>query len=86
MMTCQQLIDFLADYQSEDLPAEQREVFEQHLKLCPPCLRYLETYATTVDLAKEVCRCEEDRPAEMPEKLVQAILSACRCEENETSD
>ncbi len=77
MMTCKQLIDFLADYKSGDLPNDQREVFEQHLSLCPPCLKYLETYCDTVDLAKDACKCEDDRPAEMPEALIQAILKAC---------
>lgn len=83
MMTCKQLIDFLADYKSDELPDDQREVFEQHLSLCPPCLKYMETYSDTVDLAKDACKCEDDRPPQMPEALIQAILKACQSEDSD---
>ena len=44
MMTCRELIDFIMEYLDGELPQEQRSVFEEHLKLCPPCLEYLESY------------------------------------------
>lgn len=77
MMTCEQLIEFLADYRSGELPEDKREVFEQHLKLCPPCVKYLDTYCETVEMAKDACKCDESAPPKMPEPLIQAILKAC---------
>ncbi len=76
-ITCQELADFLMAYDDGELPPEQREVFDQHLGICPPCLTYLETYRETVRLGKSLC----DEPAgappeECPEALVQAILAA----------
>jgi anti-sigma factor RsiW len=76
-MKCQDCIDFLCDYLDESLPPEQAEVFRQHLEKCSPCVSYLETYKKTLELGKAVCQCDEDTH-EIPEELVQAILSARR--------
>ena len=76
-MTCREFIDFLADYRSEQLPAEERARFEAHLGECPECVAYLKSYEDTVKLAKGAFRhWGEDVPDEVPKKLVQAILAA----------
>ena len=76
MLTCQELIQFLMDYLDGELPAEQRALFEEHLRLCPPCVCYLESYQQCIKLGK-VCVCEEEEiKAAVPEELVKAILAA----------
>ena len=76
-MTCRELIDFLMDYQAGELPAAQRTSFEAHLKLCPPCVTYLETYEETIKLGKSACTNPDDAvDDQVPEELVQAILNA----------
>jgi len=76
-MTCQEVADFLMEYDEGELPVPQREVFDAHLEVCPPCLTYLDTYRETIRLGK--CLCDDPAggpPPECPEELVKAILAA----------
>jgi predicted anti-sigma-YlaC factor YlaD len=76
-MNCRDVVEFLCDYLEGKLPEDQREVFQQHLDLCPPCLEYLESYKTTIELGRiACCKHEEDAAPEVPEGLVRAILKA----------
>jgi anti-sigma factor RsiW len=78
-MTCRELTDFLADYLSGDLSAEQREAFDRHLSVCRHCRNYLASYEATIKLGKTaLCASAEDEPvpAEVPDDLVKAILAA----------
>ncbi len=76
-MTCRELVEFLNDYLDGQLPGPERRRFERHLGDCPDCVAYLTTYRAAVRLGKEVCRCEDESvPAEVPEQLVRAVLSA----------
>lgn len=79
-VNCQQCIDFLADYLDGELPAEQRDFFEKHLTMCPPCKEYLESYQRAIQLGRKCeCECECDSAAQpMPEELVKAILDSLK--------
>lgn len=78
-LTCRELIEFLRDYLDGELPPEQRERFEHHLRLCPACVRYLHTYQETVRLGREAFREPEGAvPEEVPEELVRAVLDSRR--------
>jgi len=79
-MTCQELIDFLMDYLDEELAAEQRQVFEEHLRECPECVTYVETYRLTIHVTRLACEASEGPCEKPPDRLVQAILAACRKE------
>lgn len=79
-MTCQELIDFLLAYFDEELAPEQRQVFEEHLRLCPECIHYVETYRLTVRVTRLACEAREEPGEQPPERLVQAILVAFRGE------
>ena len=74
-MSCREFVDFLMDYLDDDLEAEPRRVFEEHMQLCPPCVAFLDTYRETIRLGKFVC---SEQQAAVPEALVQAILAARR--------
>lgn len=77
--TCHGLTCFLDDYVAGTLPTAQRDVFERHLALCSECHDYLDSYRTTVELARRVtCEPEAEPESEcgLPEGLVQAILAA----------
>ncbi len=80
-MTCQEFVDFILAYLERDLGEEERAIFEAHIELCPPCLGYLETYKDTVALGSACCA-EPDGPvpADVPEQLVRAVLSARRAQ------
>jgi anti-sigma factor RsiW len=76
-MTCKQLTEFIADYRSGALPPAVRAEFEAHLAACPDCVRYLQTYEDTIRLARGAFAATDDPlPADVPEKLVHAILAA----------
>lgn len=76
-MTCRELADFLDDYLSGELLAGVRAEFEHHLELCPNCRRYLAGYKKAIHLGKRAFEDDAARvPADVPEDLVQAILTA----------
>ena len=78
-MTCRELVDFLGAYFDEELADDVRVEFDEHLDACPECSAYVESYRTTVALAKDALRNpDEPVPASVPETLVKAILSARR--------
>jgi len=78
-LTCRQFNDFVMDYLSSELPGETRAHFDRHLKDCPNCVRYLETYRTTIVIGRIAFdSLESEAPADVPEDLIQAILSAQR--------
>lgn len=72
--TCQELLDFLSDYLADELPAETRATFDEHLRLCADCRDYLENFRTTVQSAKSACG--ETNLDPIPEELVQAIIKS----------
>jgi anti-sigma factor RsiW len=79
-MTCQELTEFLMAWLDGELPQEQAAVFEHHLKLCPDCDSYLESYRQAVAMGQDAyAACDDERlPDEVPEQLVQAVLKAQR--------
>jgi anti-sigma factor RsiW len=78
-VTCREFTAFLADYLAGELPSPQREAFHAHLAECPSCVAYMNTYQETILLGRAAFRpAEEDVPNDVPEELVQAILSARR--------
>ncbi len=76
-ITCEEVITFLLDYLSQELPSDGQLNFERHLAICPSCAAYLATYEATVRLGREALREElESRPPELGSDLVRAILQA----------
>lgn len=75
MITCRDLISFLDRYLDDELGAEERRVFSDHLRDCPCCVNYLEKYRTTIRLGRCCCP-SEALPSDVPETLVAAILRA----------
>ena len=58
-MNCREFVDFLMDYLDGQLPENVRSTFEEHLRACPPCEVYLDSYAETVRLGKAVLCAEQ---------------------------
>jgi anti-sigma factor RsiW len=75
-LTCQQLIAFICDYLEGQLPDGQKSSFQKHLECCPCCKNYLESYQQTIRASKAACCDGADRPPQMPDVMVQAILAA----------
>lgn len=70
MMTCKEIVELLLDYLEGDLPKEYRDLICQHIRLCGPCLHYLETYQLTVQVSRRL------PPVPMPQELLERIRAA----------
>jgi predicted anti-sigma-YlaC factor YlaD len=78
-VTCKEFIEFVWRYLDEELPAEQRAVFEEHLVVCHGCVNYLAGYAETVRLTGHAFEDPNGAlPEDVPEELVAAILAASK--------
>jgi anti-sigma factor RsiW len=77
-MKCREFVEFIMEYLDGGLADGERRVFEGHVDRCPACLNYLDTYRETIRLGSSVCASDADVPPDVPEELVQAILSARR--------
>jgi len=70
MITCRELTEFLIDFVSDELPLEHRAHIEQHLKRCPPCVAYLESYQLTIKMTRQL------PAAPLPEELAKRLRAA----------
>jgi anti-sigma factor RsiW len=75
-MKCREFVEFLMEYLDGGLGASERRVFEGHIEDCPACVNYLDSYRETVRLGSRICASDAEVPPDVPEELVQAILSA----------
>lgn len=78
MLTCRELIDFLAAYLDGELAPGVRADFEAHLSVCPNCVDYLASYRETIRLGKRACDLDVELPADIPRDLIDSILAARR--------
>lgn len=50
-MTCQELVKLVSDYLDGMLPSAEAERFENHLRTCEGCTRYLDQMRKTIRIA-----------------------------------
>jgi predicted anti-sigma-YlaC factor YlaD len=62
-LTCQELVEVVTDYLEGALAPHDLARFEQHLKVCPACLDYVEQIRSTIHLANHL-RAEQIAPAD----------------------
>ena len=67
--TCKEITDLILSYLNDQMSANTKRKFQRHLKLCPDCVNFLNTYRTTMSQTQQVS------VASMPAK-VQANLLA----------
>lgn len=72
-MTCKETIEILMDYLEATLSSEVNRELEEHLRGCPPCQAYLNTYRKTAELAGKVGR--QEMPDEMKAHLREFLLA-----------
>ena len=75
-MTCKEFILFLMVYLESSLPSAKRQEFDEHLAECPECREYMESYKLTGKLSRSAMGDDQELPAEVPQKLVDAILKS----------
>jgi len=75
-MTCEEAIAVLDDYLEAVLGPDALASLEQHLRDCPPCVAYLNTYRRTREVAAGASRVA--MPEEMKERLRRFLLERLR--------
>lgn len=70
--SCKTMTELIFDYLTDRLSLTLKREFEQHLKICPDCVSFLNTYKTTVALSGSV------KPQEIPAKVRTNVLSFLR--------
>lgn len=81
MMTCKEVLEFLMAYIDNELPADQREDFDRHLKVCPSCVNYMKSYRETVRLSRESAMPaanEGGGEASVPAEMIDAVRRAIK--------
>jgi hypothetical protein len=71
MITCRELVELLLEFLEGELPEERRRHIQDHLRCCPPCMVYLETYQTTIRLTR--CLPQAPPPPQLLERLKLAL-------------
>jgi len=75
-MNCRDLSEFLQDYFAGELPQPVATEFAGHLDGCDNCTVFLEQYRRTIAAGRAVL--VEDERCEVPEDLINAIVSSLR--------
>jgi hypothetical protein len=70
--TCKQMTDLVFDYLNGKLGPSIKRDFEQHLRICPDCVNFLNTYKKTVSVTRSI------RPEEIPPRVQNNILDFLR--------
>ena len=70
--SCKEIGDLVLGYLRDELTASTRREFERHLKVCPDCVSFLNTYKKTIEITGAV------EPAEMPAKVRSNVLQFIR--------
>ena len=76
MITCDAFEDFILAYLEDELTANQRRLFEVHLKVCKSCRRYLTDYRKALAATKSLAKEEKAALESVPEDLIAAVLAA----------
>jgi hypothetical protein len=70
--TCKQLSDLIFDYVTQRLSPGLTREFEHHLRICPDCVNFLNTYKKTVSVAGRL------NSTAMPAKVRENVLAFLR--------
>ena len=73
-MKCKELAEILVDYVAGELSPELAEHIREHLCLCPPCVRFVETYQVTIRVTRKLPMVA--MPPDLMRRLKQAIEDA----------
>jgi anti-sigma factor RsiW len=75
---CQRLLELLHDFVSGELAPEQLDSLQSHLKACPPCEIYVQTYRLIITMTRTL------PPTEIPRETAQRLLQALKRECSES--
>lgn len=74
-MTCSELADLVLDFLGEELDADRRAVFEQHLCGCSDCTVSVEMYRTTITICRVLPKTDGGLPPAFEARLRAALAA-----------
>lgn len=74
---CDCFYQVLRDFLDGELPAAEAALVEEHLRLCPPCLIYLEQFRMVHEACGRVAA--EDLPADF-DQVMAGVMKAWRAD------
>ena len=72
-LTCEQITEFIIDYISQELPEATHASFEAHLRNCPDCVAFLNTYRQSIRATRSLS--VEAIPPEMLNRVATFLKS-----------
>ncbi len=79
-VNCRQAVSGLADYLENALPQQMQDAIVGHMKRCPACVTFTETYEKTTVL------CRKAMLKEAPAGLAERVLAFVRQQTGSDSD
>lgn len=70
--TCKEITGLIFGYLNDTLSPSVRRDFKRHLRICPDCVNFLNTYKKTASVTRSI------RPEEIRPKIRQNILDFLR--------
>ena len=70
--TCKEITDLIFGYLNDTLSPSVKRDFKRHLRICPDCVNFLNTYKKTADLTRSI------RPERIPPRVRNNILDFLR--------
>jgi hypothetical protein len=70
--TCKEVTDLILGYLNDALNPSLERDFKRHLRICPDCVNFLNTYKKTTFLTRAI------RPEEIPPNIRENILDFLR--------
>jgi len=75
VIDCNRLCEMLFEFVSGELPEDHRQLFEEHLKACPPCVVHVETYRVTIHMSRNLpC---PPLPTHLEQRLRELLTREC---------
>jgi predicted anti-sigma-YlaC factor YlaD len=71
---CRELVEVVTDWLEQALPEARLEEVEEHLAICPDCVRYVDQVRVTTQLLRDVDRSGETQDGSH-ERLLRAFRS-----------
>ena len=81
MMTCQKVVNLLAEYLDGTLDVQTARELERHLEDCTACQNFIKTYRATTAWVREVAY--EEMPEELKDRLATFLNAKIRQEKTD---
>jgi len=75
-VNCKQAVGDLADYLDRALPREVRDAIVGHMKRCPACVTFTETYKKTTVLCRKALM--KEAPPGLTERILEFVRQQTR--------